>query len=216
MEEEQKEIIDAGGGNVVNPLAKNVKKNPAFAPRSTSADDVPSPYKAKELDDERGSEFMDNPLGSRSSAKSADLGDVLLDDGFSLNVTDLSFTPDRQPLLIYLEYLRQKLDYFGLSWIMPFYRGMTRKQQLTGFELFNISFKAKCGELVALLGDDGDRYEVIQLLTGRKKTGRFDGHISLTGKSIPLQSYYYDHVAYVKMVRVARIISCCARIIYMA
>eukprot|EP01032_Pedospumella_encystans_P023094 gene23094-26150_t len=69
---------------------------------------------------------------------------------------------------------------------------------LLGAPLRNISFRAFSGELTAILGDETERGEIIELLTGRKKNGSYDGSISLCGGDIKQGSYYYDHVTFVQ------------------
>lgn len=119
----------------------------------------------------------------------------------SINVSNLTYMPSRKLLKKYLEYIRYELTLVNLAWLLPFYKGEHRKMLLMGAPLHNISFKATSGELTAILGDEIERREIIELLTGRKKTGQFDGHISLCGSDISLGSYYYDHVSFVQKVR---------------
>jgi hypothetical protein len=118
----------------------------------------------------------------------------------SINVSNLVYLPDRKLFKKYLEYLRYELTLVNLQWLLPFYKGEHRKMLLMGAPLHNVSFKANSGELTAVLGDELERRELIELLTGRKKGGKFDGNISLSGADIPPSSYYYDHVTFVQKV----------------
>lgn len=72
---------------------------------------------------------------------------------------------------------------------------------LMGAPLRNVSFKANSGELTAIIGDEMERREIIELMTGRKKSGSYDGSISLCGGGIDGQSYYYENTAFVQKVR---------------
>ena len=123
----------------------------------------------------------------------------------SINVSNLSYMPSRKLFKKYLEYIRYELTLVNLAWLLPFYKGEHRKMLLLGAPLRNISFKALSGELTAILGDETERREIIELMTGRKKSGTFDGSISLCGENIAPKSYYYDHVAFVQKVRYATI-----------
>ena len=129
-----------------------------------------------------------------------ELESVVESDVTSINVSNLSFMPSKKFLKTYLEYLRYELTLVNLAWLLPFYKGEHRKLLLLGAKLHNISFKATSGELTAILGDETERREIIELLTGRKKSGSYDGHISLCGGSIDATSYYYDNVTFVQKV----------------
>jgi hypothetical protein len=118
----------------------------------------------------------------------------------SINVSNLTYMPSRKLFKKYLEYIRYELTLVNLAWLLPFYKGEHRKMLLLGAPLRNISFKALSGELTAILGDETERREIIELMTGRKKSGTFDGSISLCGENIAPKSYYYDHVAFVQKV----------------
>ena len=130
----------------------------------------------------------------------AELEAPVSDNVTCINVSNLTYIPDRKLIKKYLEYLRYELTLVNLAWLLPFYKGEHRKMLLLGAPLRNVSFKASSGELTAILGDETERREIIELLTGRKKTGKFDGHISLSGGDIGPASYYYDHVAFVQKV----------------
>mmetsp|Transcript_15970 Transcript_15970/g.35350 ORF Transcript_15970/g.35350 Transcript_15970/m.35350 type:complete len:855 (-) Transcript_15970:2032-4596(-) len=119
-------------------------------------------------------------------------------DPVSVNVSNLNYMPSRKFLKKNLEWLRYELTLLNLAWLMPYYTGVHRKLLLMGAQVHNCTFKASSGELCALLGDEMERREVIELMTGRKKTGTFCGDISLSGGSLSAQSYYYDHVAFVQ------------------
>lgn len=118
----------------------------------------------------------------------------------SINVCNLSYVPNRKFFKQYLEYARYQLSIRNLGWLIPFYKGEHRKMLLMGAHLRNLTFTAFSGELTVLLGGEMERREIVQLLTGRKKEGTFDGSISLRGANIPANSYYYDHVAHVQKV----------------
>lgn len=118
----------------------------------------------------------------------------------TVHVSNLVYIPDRKLFKKYLEYVRYELTLVNLAWLLPFYKGEHRKMLLMGAPLRNVSFKAVAGELTAILGDELERREVIELMTGRKKTGTYDGYISLNGESIDPKSYYYDHVTFVQKV----------------
>ena len=120
-------------------------------------------------------------------------------DVASINVSNLTYMPSKKFFKKYLEYVRYELTLVNLAWLMPFYKGEHRKLQLMGAPLRNISFKAYSGELTAILGDETERREIIELLTGRKKTGTYDGSISLSGLNAA-NSYYYDHVTFIQKV----------------
>jgi hypothetical protein len=120
----------------------------------------------------------------------------------SVNVTNLTFIPSRKPLKKYLEYVRYELTLVNMAWLLPFYKGEHRKMLLMGAPLRNVSFRAISGELTAIIGDEMERREVVELMTGRKKSGTFDGSISLCGENIDSKSYYYDHIAFVQKVYV--------------
>jgi hypothetical protein len=120
----------------------------------------------------------------------------------SVNVANLTFVPSRKPLKKYLEYVRYELTLVNMAWLLPFYKGEHRKMLLMGAPLRNVSFRAISGELTAIIGDEMERREVVELMTGRKKSGTFDGSISLCGENIHSKSYYYDHIAFVQKVYV--------------
>lgn len=120
----------------------------------------------------------------------------------TLNVSNLSYTPASKFIKTHLEYIRYKLTLVQLDWLLPFYKGENRKLLLLGAPLRNVNFTAFSGELVALIGTEPERLEIVQLLTGRKKEGTFDGFISLRGSEIPKDSYYYNHVTYVQKVKI--------------
>lgn len=119
----------------------------------------------------------------------------------SINVSNLSYVPNRKIFKKYLELIRYQLSVMNLGWLIPFYKGEHRKMLLMGAPLRNISFSAFAGELCVILGAETERREIVQLMTGRKKEGTFDGSISLRGGNIPSNAYYYDYVAYVQKVR---------------
>jgi hypothetical protein len=118
----------------------------------------------------------------------------------SINVCNLSYVPNLKLIKQYLEYVRYQLSVMNLGWLIPFYKGEHRKMLLMGAPLRNITFTAFAGELTVILGAEMERREIVQLMTGRKKEGTFDGSISLRGATIPANSYYYDHVTYVQTV----------------
>jgi hypothetical protein len=118
----------------------------------------------------------------------------------SINVSNLSYVPNRKIVKQYLEYARYQLSVMNLGWLIPFYKGEHRKMLLMGAPLRNITFSAFAGDMTVILGAEMERREIVQLLTGRKKEGTFDGHISMRGAEIPAGSYYLDHVAYVQKV----------------
>lgn len=119
---------------------------------------------------------------------------------YTLHVSNLKYFPDNQFLKKHLENLRYNLSLYNLSWLLPFYAGKKREKKILGLELHCINFKASSGELVGILGDNLERTEIVQLLTGRKTTGTFDGHISLSGDDINNNSYYYLLIAFVQKV----------------
>jgi hypothetical protein len=123
----------------------------------------------------------------------------------SLNVSNLSYTPASKVVKTSLEYVRYNLTLVNLDWLIPFYKGENRKLHRLGAPLRNVNFTAFGGELVALHGSAPERLEVVQLLTGRKKEGSYDGFISLRGAKIPANSYYYNNVTYVQKVTFASI-----------
>lgn len=119
----------------------------------------------------------------------------------SINVSNLTFIPSRKLFKKYLEYVRYELTLVNLAWLLPFYKGEHRKMLLLGAPLRNITFKATSGELTAIVGDELERREIIELMTGRKKSGTYEGSISLSGAGIDGKSYYYDYVTFVQKVR---------------
>jgi len=120
---------------------------------------------------------------------------------FTLHVKNLQYVPAHS-FVDHLEYARYWLSTYNLSWLFPCYRGKhrERKQKDSTNVIHSINFKAKTGELIGILGSSVERFELVHLLTGRKKTGFFDGHISLTGGSINRSTFYYDNVAFVQAV----------------
>lgn len=118
----------------------------------------------------------------------------------SINVSNLSYVPNLKFFKKYLELVRYELSRNNLGWLIPFYKGEHRKMLLMGAPLRNVNFTAFAGELTVLLGAEMERREIVELLTGRKKEGTFDGSISLRGGDISSNSYYYDHVTHVQKV----------------
>jgi len=119
----------------------------------------------------------------------------------SLNVSDLSFTPSTNYIERPLEYVRYHLSLVNLDFLLPFYYGPTKvHRNVDGVPLRNVTFTAFSGELVGVLGSELERRELVHLLTGRKKTGSYDGSISLRGNGIAADSYYYNSVTFVQKV----------------
>jgi hypothetical protein len=119
---------------------------------------------------------------------------------FTLHVKNLQYLPAHS-LFEHFEYARYWLSTYNMSWLFPCYRGKHRELKLKGSTIHCINFKAKTGELVGVLGSSVERFELMHLLAGRKKTGFFDGHISLTGGKINMSTFYYDNIAFVQKVR---------------
>lgn len=124
------------------------------------------------------------------------------DETISLNVSNLSFYPTANATIEKpLEALRYHLSLVNLDFFLPFYYGPSRKlRDLDGSPLKSVSLTARGGELVGVFGAFQERHELIQLLTGRKKTGTFDGSISLRGGSVADTSFYYNSVTLVQKV----------------
>lgn len=120
---------------------------------------------------------------------------------FTLHVKNLQYVPAHS-LFEQFEYARYLLSTYNMSWLFPCYRGKHRELKQTGSTIHCINFKAKTGELVGVLGSSVERFELMHLLAGRKKTGFFDGHISLAGGTINRSTFYYDNVAFVQKVRI--------------
>lgn len=120
---------------------------------------------------------------------------------YTLYIKNLSFLPSPQLVLTTLEKIRYYLTMLNLSWLMLSYKGPSRKNLLSGAELCSIDVQCNNNELVILIGDAAERYELIQLIVGRKKSGKFDGNIYLYGDSIDT-SNYYDNIAYVTQVTI--------------
>lgn len=119
---------------------------------------------------------------------------------FTLHVKNLQYVPAHS-LFEHFEYVRYWLSTYNMSWLFPCYRGNHRELKPKGSTIHCINFKAKTGELVGVLGSSVERFELMHLLAGRKKTGFFDGHISLTGGTINRSTFYYDNIAFVQKVR---------------
>ena len=142
----------------------------------------------------------DDPAPARSSAVDLE-ATVAPHDEVSLHISELSFLPSSKPVLKMAEYVRYHLTLMNLGWLLLSYKGPSRKELLHGAELRSMNITAHTGELVAVLGNAVERFELVQLLVGRKKSGKFDGNISLSGKNIAADSNYYDHVGFVPQVR---------------
>jgi hypothetical protein len=125
---------------------------------------------------------------------------VVNEDIVSLNVHNLSFLPDKKLVKKYLELARYKLTLLNMDWLIPFYKGEHRKLMSLGSPLYNVNFKALSGEVTGIVGDEVERREIIHLIAGREKGGKFDGNIFLGGGA-EKAPYYYDNVTFVQRVR---------------
>lgn len=115
----------------------------------------------------------------------------------TLHVHNLSYQPSRQ--LANIDWVREKSRDMKLGWLMPSIKG-TKRSQFHETELRRIHFSALGGEVTGIIGNRHERNELIQLVVGRKKTGTFEGNISLSGPGIKPTAYYYDQVAFVQTV----------------
>jgi ABC-type uncharacterized transport system ATPase subunit len=116
---------------------------------------------------------------------------------FELYVQNLSYQPSQQ--MESIEIIRDRLNWLQLGWLIPSLKE-TKTKTLRETILQRVHFTANGGELVGIIGSRHERFELIQLLVGRKRSGLFDGNIFLSGPDLPKNSYYYDNVAYVQSV----------------
>jgi hypothetical protein len=149
---------------------------------------------------------MENPINkendSRQKSHSEDLLPDQIEEGrpdeeFSLNVVNLSYRPSGKEMKEHINNLKVKMFQLNLGWVLANFKDIGNN---TGANLYNINFKAKGGELTAILGRSSERRELVDLIAGRKKKGTFDGDISLRGCKLSKSSEYYDNVGFVQSV----------------
>eukprot|EP01039_Chlorochromonas_danica_P008620 gene8620-9499_t len=95
------------------------------------------------------------------------------------------------------DFLKEKLSAFQAGWILPSLKDVNMDAH-SDVPLHRVHFYAKSGEVTAVLGKQFERHQLMTLLGGRKRHGKFDGDILLSGPGLTEQSYYYDHMAYVQ------------------
>lgn len=118
---------------------------------------------------------------------------------YVLHVKDLTFVPRKTFARTATDFLRRYLTGVEIGWILPSLKKLDKDSHHDA-PLHRVHFSFKSGEVTALLGDKNERHTLINLLTGRQKTGQFDGDISLTGPGLRPDSYYYDNMAFVQSV----------------
>lgn len=118
---------------------------------------------------------------------------------YSLHVIDLSYSAGLSTLGKLIEFTKAKIIDYKLKWIIPSLR-LKKSDIHTDAPLQRVHFSAMGGEVTAVLGDSKERSELMNLLGGRKRYGRFDGDIRLSGPGLTNSTYYYDNMAYVQKV----------------
>jgi hypothetical protein len=149
---------------------------------------------------------MENPINKgddRSKSHSEDLLPEQIEEGrpdeeFSLNVVNLSYRPSGKAMREQINNFKVKMFQLNLGWVLANFNDIGKN---TGANLYNVNFKAKGGELTAILGNASERRELVDLIAGRKKNGTFDGDISLRGCKLSKSSEYHDNVGFVQSVR---------------
>lgn len=118
--------------------------------------------------------------------------DVSLDRGtrVALHVSNLSCRPKKNTL----RETYQKVQHSAIvkQMFLP---------EIKDTFLRRVEFHAHGGEFVGILGSKDERNELIHLLAGQKKSGEFDGDISLSGSEISAENDYYSKVAFASQVR---------------
>lgn len=122
---------------------------------------------------------------------------------FIFQVNELSYTAPKRLLKSMLDTTRRKMTEYNLNWLAPSLRAVNQNN-FTDVPLKRINFTAVGGELTAIIGGSSDRYELMQLLSGRMNRGVFDGEVLLSGPDISKNSYYYEKMAFVQRVRTFR------------
>jgi hypothetical protein len=118
---------------------------------------------------------------------------------FTLHVTDLTFVPSRSIFKKATEYLRTHLNAIQFGWVLPSFKTVKNDEHWDA-PIHRVQFSAMSGEVTAILGNKHERRELVHLLSGRRRTGAFDGDIQLNGPGINKDTYYYDKIAFVQSV----------------
>jgi ABC-type polysaccharide/polyol phosphate transport system ATPase subunit len=115
---------------------------------------------------------------------------------FQLNVVKLSHEPRKVVSAAYLLAFKKKVQALGIRWFFPL---LNYSLEVKEAPLHNINFRAKSGRLTGVIGSTAERFTLLELLVGRKKSGIVSGNISFTG-TVTNSIDYYDNVAYVQRV----------------
>eukprot|EP01031_Cornospumella_fuschlensis_P044287 gene44287-54159_t len=116
---------------------------------------------------------------------------------YALHVQDLSFVPPKTLLNQGTEFMRKKLNAVQFGWVLPSMKEVNKPKHLNA-PLHRVHFSAVSSEVTAILGNQHERAELIHLMSGRRKTGTFEGDIVLNGPALRNDSYYYDNMAFVQ------------------
>ncbi len=147
---------------------------------------------------------MENPINGEKSKdedliqEATEIEECRPDEEFSLNVVNLSFRPSGKVFREYVNAFKVKMFEYNVGWVLANFKDVGNN---TGANLYNVNFKAKGGELCAILGHRQERRELVDLIAGRKKNGTFDGDISLRGFKLSKSSEYHNNVGFVQAVR---------------
>ncbi|RYG69058.1 hypothetical protein EON64_03685 [archaeon] len=118
---------------------------------------------------------------------------------YTLHVQDLSFCPPKTLLKQGTDFLRKNLNAVQFGWVLPSMKEVNKPKHLDA-PLHRVHFSTVSGEVTAILGNQHERTELIHLMSGRRKTGTYEGDIVLNGPDLRTESYYYDNIAFVQKV----------------
>jgi hypothetical protein len=133
------------------------------------------------------------------NAENHDLESKTVDhsERYSLHVLNFSYKPRRHVVKETLVKVRREISKYYQGWLLPSLRTLKPHQDLI---LHRLNFAARGGELTVCIGRDDEARELLHLISGRTKTGNFDGDIILSGPNVTPSTYYHDQVAFVPSV----------------